>query len=95
MDRHAIMETVLHLSVPVREALAADDNTLRFFFAYDGDTRDASEIRADLVIRLAKGHVWAPLAKCSNFNPACGCQGHSRDEMMVEFSGGVQRRSAA
>jgi hypothetical protein len=94
MDRHAIMETVLHLSVPVREALAADDNTLRFFFAHDGEARDASEIRTDLVIRLAKGHVWAPLAKCCNFDPACGCRGHSRDEMMAEFSGDVRRKVA-
>ena len=70
-------ETVFHLAVPVREALAADDATLAIFFSCE-DGREPAELRTELVIRLAKGHRWAPLCACSNFDPASGCLGHER-----------------
>jgi hypothetical protein len=75
-------ETIFHLSIPVREALAADDATLRFFL---DDHRAGVEIRADLVIALAKGHVWAPCGPCDNFDPAAGCRGHERDAFFTRL----------
>lgn len=69
-------ETIYHLSIPVREALAASDETLRFFL---DDHRPAEEVRADLVIRLAKGHRFAPLVPCDNFDTSRGCRGHARE----------------
>jgi hypothetical protein len=81
-------ETIFHLAVPVREALAADDETLRFFLASNGDDdpakalESAAVLRTALVIRLAQGHRWAPVGvECSNFDPATGCRGHTQEEM--------------
>jgi hypothetical protein len=89
MSRWSIMgERIFHLAVPVREALAADDDTLVFFLSSANDIdqagaiETAARLRTSLVIRLAQGHRWAPVGnECSNFDPSTGCCGHSREEM--------------
>lgn len=79
--RWSIMgEKVFHFVLPLREAIAVDDDTLCFFLSPDGDIEPAAEIRADLVIRQARGHRWVAIGHCTNFDPATGCRGHSRDD---------------
>jgi hypothetical protein len=79
-DRRAIMgELFEHISIPIREALANDDATLCYVLAGDDMPRTAAAIRADLVIRLARGHRLAPLGDCDNFDPQAGCRGHRRE----------------
>ncbi|MEX3859619.1 hypothetical protein AB3X94_37145 [Paraburkholderia sp. BR10923] len=74
-------EKIFHHSIPVRHAMLVDDETLCYFLSPDGDIEPAAEIRADLVIRNARGHKWIAIGHCTNFDPATGCLGHAREEL--------------
>jgi hypothetical protein len=44
---------------------------------YRCQPEDLSEVRARMVIALARGHAYMPLSgECDNFDPASGCKGH-------------------
>jgi hypothetical protein len=65
-----------HIAVKVREMLSKSDETLCDL--YRCDPEQLPEIRTRMVIALIRGHEWTPLnGECDNFDPACGCRGHS------------------
>jgi hypothetical protein len=69
-------DTLYHISINVREMLAKCDDVLCDM--YRCDPEHLPEIRARLVIAMARGHVWTPLyGQCDNFDPAKGCRGHN------------------